>query len=76
MEWLRGTSNRGKFSRLNLKPAHIVMASPYFYSALESVLISDLVAVVPERLARSWLSQFGLVVLPIKEKKACDLSID
>jgi DNA-binding transcriptional LysR family regulator len=56
------------YSRLNLKPAHIVMASPYFHSALESVLTSDLVAVVPERLARAWLSQFGLLVLPIKEK--------
>jgi DNA-binding transcriptional LysR family regulator len=56
------------YDRLGLQPSNIVMASPYFHAALESVLICDLVSVAPERLARSWEKQFDVVVLPIKEK--------
>ncbi len=56
------------YSRLGLNAVNIVMASPYFHTALESVLVSDLVSVVPERLARAWQKQSQVVVLPIKEK--------
>nr|WP_315204450.1 LysR family transcriptional regulator [uncultured Albidiferax sp.] len=56
------------YARLGLKNAHIVMASPYFFSAMEHVIGSDLISVVPERLARSWQEKFDVVALPIREK--------
>ncbi len=56
------------YSRLGLKPASIVLASPYFHAALEGVVSSDLVSVVPDRLARTWEKQYALTVLPIREK--------
>jgi DNA-binding transcriptional LysR family regulator len=56
------------YGRLGLKPASIVMASPYFHAALEGVVSSDLMSVVPERLARSWEKQYALAVMPINEK--------
>lgn len=57
------------YTRLGLEPANIVMASAYFHAALESVLASDLVSVVPERLARYWQELHPVAVLPIKDKK-------
>lgn len=56
------------YSQLGLQPIHVVMASPYFHVALESVVGSDLVSLVPERLARSWEKQYAVTVLPILEK--------
>jgi DNA-binding transcriptional LysR family regulator len=56
------------YIRLGLKPANIVLASPYFHTALEGVIKSDLVSVVPDRLARTWEKQYALTVMPINEK--------
>jgi len=56
------------YERLGLKPSPTVVASPYFYTALESVLRDDWVAVVPQRLARLWAERYAIAVLPIMEK--------
>lgn len=56
------------YRRLGLKPATIVLASAYFHAALQSVLDSDLVSIVPQQLAQSWQTQYPVQVLPIAEK--------
>ena len=56
------------YGRIGLTPPNIVMASPYFHAALESVLLNDLVSVVPERLARSWEKRYAVTVVTISEK--------
>ena len=56
------------YEQLGLKALPIVVASPYFYTALESVLSSDWVAVVPQRLASLWAARYAIAVLPIMEK--------
>jgi len=56
------------YSRLGLQPSTVVIASPYFHTALEGVASGGLVSVVPERLARSWQQHFKVLVLPINEK--------
>ncbi|PVE44065.1 LysR family transcriptional regulator [Limnohabitans planktonicus II-D5] len=56
------------YERLGLKSSNIVLATPSFHTALECILQSDWLAVVPERLARIWAKTFVIAVLPIQEK--------
>jgi DNA-binding transcriptional LysR family regulator len=56
------------YAQLGLPPAKIVVATPYFQAGLQSVLEDDLVALVPQRLARLWLERYPVAVLPIVEK--------
>ena len=56
------------YERLGLAPSPIVVASPYFYTALESVIRDDWVAVVPAKLAGLWAQRYAIAVIPITEK--------
>lgn len=56
------------YEQLGLVHSPIVVASPYFYTGLESILLGDWVAVVPQRLANLWAARYAIAVLPIMEK--------
>lgn len=56
------------YDRSGIQPACIAISTPYFHTALESIMSGDLVALIPERLARTWQQQHSVAVLPIQDK--------
>jgi len=56
------------YIQLGLPPSKIVIACPFFQAAVECVVDGDLVAIVPERLARTWLDRYPVALVPIAEK--------
>ena len=61
----RGHVTDDVYRRLNMAPAPMAVEAPYFYAGARVVQSSDLVAVLPARVARLWADAAEVVTVPV-----------
>ena len=61
----RGQVTDDVYRRLHLTPAPMAVEAPYFYAGARVVQNSDLVAVLPGRVARLWADATEVVTIPV-----------
>lgn len=57
------------YRTLGLESPRLVLESPYFYSATQAVLASDVLAVLPQRAARLWAKAPEFEIIPVLHHK-------
>ena len=65
----RGQVTDNVYATLGLAGPKLVLEAPYFYAGAHVVLTSDLVAIIPERAARTWASDARFAIVPLREAK-------